>query len=130
MTLVGLGLAMAFTAVSASNRLDEKMTVHQAALDMARAKLDEALSQPDFQLAADPGEDRAAGQHFGYRVRLTPVDVLSPAQQQALPSLRRKLERIDIEVFWGPKDALQSYSLVAYRPMTEPPAGAATSARP
>lgn len=124
MTLVGLGLALAFTAMSGSARTEERLAVHSAALQLARAKLDEALSQPDFQVAADPGEEHYAGHDFGYRLRLTPVPLLTEAQSAALPRFAGKLERIEIEVFWGPKGAQQSYQLATLRanlPPAPPP---------
>lgn len=115
MTLIGLGLAVAFTVVSASTRLDGRMAGHQAAMTLARAKLDEVLAQPGFAVAQDAGEDRYAGTDFGYRIKLSPLEVMTPAQRQALPPLPQRLERVEIEVFWGPRDAMQSYRLVTYR---------------
>lgn len=127
MTLVGIGLALAFTAMSGSARTEERLAVHTAALQLARAKLDEALAQPDFQVAADPGEERYAGHDFGYRLRLTPVPLLSEAQRAVLPRFAGKLERLEIEVFWGPKGAQQSYQLATLR-AAMPPAPAASQA--
>lgn len=115
MTLVGLGLAVAFTAISSTARLDEKMTAHSAAMMLARAKLDEALANPDFDVAKDPEDERYAGTEFGYRIQLHPVELLSRNQQDSIRSFQQKLERIDIEVFWGAKGAKQSYTLSSYR---------------
>ena len=115
MTLIGVGLAVAFTAVSGSARLDEKMAGHAAAMTLARSKLDEALANPAFVLANDSGEDRYAGTDFGYRIQLRPESVLQSEQQNQIHTFKQKLERIDIEVFWGPKSAQQSYTLTSYR---------------
>lgn len=115
MTLIGFGLAVAFTAVSGTARTDEKMTAHAAAMVLARAKLDEALASPAFTLANDTGENYYAGTDFGYRVKLSPVLLLQPEQQQLIRTFKQKLERVEIEVFWGPKDAQQSYVLRSYR---------------
>lgn len=115
MALIGLGLAVAFTAISGTVHLDGKMAAHQAAMNLARSKLEEALAHPDFKLAQDEGEDHYAGINFGYRVVLRPMEWLSPAQRQRIPAFQQKLERIEIEVFWGPDNAKQSYTLSSYR---------------
>lgn len=115
MALIGVGLAIAFTAMSGAARIDSKMAGHQAAMILARAKLDEALAHPDFKLAVDQGEDHYAGVDFGYRVVLQPIELLSPEQRARIPSFDQKLERIAIEVFWGAEGAKQSYKLVSYR---------------
>ncbi len=107
-------------------RTEERLAVHTAAMQLARAKLDEALAQPDFQIAADPGEERYAGQDFGYRLRLTPVALLTDAQRARLPNFQQKLEHLEIEVFWGPKGAQQSYRLSTLR--TSAPVRGAASA--
>ena len=60
MALIGFGLAVAFTAVSGTARLDEKMSGHFAAMALARSKLDETLASPKFAVANDLGEDRFA----------------------------------------------------------------------
>ena len=132
MTLVGFGLAVAFTAVSGTARLEEKMAGHSAAVALARSKLDEALASPSFALAHDHGEDHYAGTDFGYRIRLHPVSILSPEQQQQIRTFNRKLERLDVEVFWGAKDAPQSYSLSSYRiaPTESPISPGSAAARP
>lgn len=133
MTLIGLGLAVAFTAISGSARLDDKMAGHAAAMTLARAKLDEALANPGFVLANDSGEDHYAGTDFGYRIQLRPVPVLQSEQQNQIRTFKQKLERIDIDVFWGPKNAQQSYTLSSYRiapPETISPSPSPGAARP
>ncbi|GAB1385605.1 hypothetical protein MASR1M59_07530 [Melaminivora sp.] len=135
MTLLGLGLALAFTAASSSARSEEKLASHRAAMQLARSKLDEALAQPDLQIAADPGEEHYAGQDFGYRLRLTPQTLLTEARQARLPQFQQQLELIEIEVFWGPKEAQQSYRLATLRSVAPPqrpapPAGAAPAGTP
>lgn len=122
MTLLGIGLALAFTAVSGSARTEDKLALHAAALQLARSKLDEALANPDFQVADGPGQEHYAGQDFGYRIRLTPVELLTEPQRQKLPAFQQTLERIDIEVFWGPKGLQQSYQLATLRAPSPPPA--------
>lgn len=130
MTLIGFGLAVAFTAVSGTARLDEKMAGHSAAMALARSKLDELLANPAFVLANDRGEDRYVGTDFGYRIQLHPAPVLSPEQQDQIRSFKQRLERIDIEVFWGAKGAQQSYSLSSYRiAPTEPGPSSPTGAK-
>ena len=127
MALLGFGLAVAFTAVSGTARLDEKMSGHFAAMELARSKLDETLASPEFTVANDRGEDRFAGMDFGYRIQLRPVTLLTPEQQNQIRSFNTKLERIDIDVFWGPKDAQQVYSLSSYRIAPSQPKLAAQS---
>lgn len=130
MVLLGSGLAIAFTAISGSTQLEAKSTAHAAAMALAQAKLDEVLSHPDYLLAADAGEERFAGIDLGYRVQIRPVPLLEPRQQAKLTGFTQKLQTVEIEVFWGPKTAPQSYRLVTYRldnaapsAPTPPPAG-------
>lgn len=128
MALVGIGLALAFTAISGVSRLESGLTSHHAAMALARSKLDEVLAHPDFKLASDPGEEQYAGVDFGYRLVQRPVELLNPAQRARIPSFEHQLERIEIEVFWGPDNAKQSYVLSSYRMVsanTPPPSSAA-----
>ncbi|WP_300075866.1 type II secretion system protein [Giesbergeria sp.] len=125
MVLLGAGLAIAFTAISGSTRLEAKSTAHAAALALAQAKLDEVLSHPDYLLAADAGEERFAGIDLGYRIQVRPVPLLEPAQQALLTEFKSVLHSVEIEVFWGPKAAPQAYRLATYR--LDPPPAAATA---
>jgi len=115
MVLLGAGLAIAFTAISGSTKLDSKASGHAAAMALARAKLDEVLKHPDYVLALDAGEERFAGIDLGYRVQIRPVPLLEPRQMARLTGLTQKLQEVEIEVFWGPKGAAQSYRLSTYR---------------
>lgn len=132
MTLIGFGLAVAFTTVSGSARMDDKMAGHAAAMALARSKLDEVLASPQFVVADDRGEDRYAGIDFGYRIQLRPVTLMTAEQQNQIRTFKRKLERIDIDVFWGPKATQQSYSLSSYRiaPLEPNPAAKSESTGP
>lgn len=132
MTLIGFGLAVAFTAVSGTARLDGKLAGHTAAMVLARSKLDEALANPAFVLAGDQGEDRYAGTDFGYRIQLHPIQILQPEQQAQINSFKQRLERIDIEVFWGPKELPQSYILSSFRivPSDASPTGSSNGIKP
>lgn len=118
--LVGTGIAAGFTAMSGNTRMEEKMAAQDAAAILARAKLDEAMSSPDFVIAKELSEDRYAGTDFGYRLQLQQIPILTAAQQERIPSFKRQLERISIEVFWGPKEAKQSYTLSNYRIASSP----------
>ena len=128
MVLLGAGLAIAFTAISGSTRLEAKASAHAAAMALAQAKLDEVLSHPDYLLAADAGEERFAGIDLGYRIQVRPVPLLEPAQQALLTEFKSVLHSVEIEVFWGPKAAPQSYRLSTYR--LDPPKAAAGAAAP
>jgi prepilin-type N-terminal cleavage/methylation domain-containing protein len=128
MVLLGSGLAIAFTAISGSTRLEAKSTAHAAAMALAQAKLDEVLNHPDYVLAADAGEERFAGIDLGYRIQVRPVPLLEPAQQAALTEFKSVLHSVEIEVFWGPKAAPQSYRLATYRLDPPPPTTAAKPA--
>lgn len=126
LVLLGIGMGMGYTAISGSTRLDGKMTAHTAAVALARAKLDEALANPLFALANEKKEGRYAGIDFGYRAVLSPLAVLEPDKKLLIPGFKSELEQIDIEVFWGPKEAPQSYKLTSYR--VAPPAPGTASA--
>lgn len=115
LVVLGAGVAAAYTAISASSRLDAKVTVQAAAVALARSKLQEALASPDVALARDLVEDSYAGVQFGYRLSLSPVELLTVAQKKLLPSFTQRLQRVEIEVFWGPKEDTQSYVLSSYR---------------
>lgn len=137
MVLIGFGLAIAFTAISGTARLDDKITGHTAAMALAQAKLDEALSSPTFSVADDAVDQGYAGTDFGYRIHLRPVEVLTRAQQERIPGFRQKLEEVEVEVFWGPKGSQQVYRLSSYRLAPPPPGeraaaggGAPTSSTP
>lgn len=132
LVLLGIGVGMGYTAISGSTRLDGKMTAHTAAVALARAKLDEALANPLFALANEKKEDRYAGVDFGYRAVLAPLAVLEPDKKLLIPGFKSELQRIDIEVFWGSKDAPESYKLTSYRVAPPAPgaAGAAATTTP
>lgn len=116
MVLVGTGIALAFTAVSSGTKLEAKMKEQEAAIRLARAKLDEALLHPaHFGLAADDGEQNFAGKEFGYRLQARKMPLLSEALQTRLSTQAGWVEEVSIEVFWGPKNLQQSYRLVTYR---------------
>ncbi len=121
MVLIGFGLAIAFTAISGTARLDDKITGHTAAMALAQAKLDEALASPTFSVADDAVDQGYAGTDFGYRIHLRPFDVLTRAQQERIPNFRQKLEEVEVEVFWGPKGSQQVYRLSSYRLAPPPP---------
>lgn len=128
MVLLSAGLAIAFTAISGSTQLDGKATAHGAAMALARAKLDEVLNHPDYVLATDAGEERFAGMDLGYRIQIRPVPLLEPAQLARLTELKQVLQEVEIEVFWGPKGAQQSYQLSSYRLDGAPPVAASNAA--
>ena len=115
LVLLGIGVATAYTTISGSTRLDERMTGHAAAMVLAHSKLDEALASTDFELASEAKEDRYAGISFGYRVVLSPVELLDEAQKKVIANFPQQVQRVAIEVFWGPKDAPQTYTLTSYR---------------
>lgn len=124
MVLLSVGLAIAFTAISGSTQLDGKASAHAAAMALARAKLDEVLKHPDYVLATDVGEERFAGIDLGYRIQIRPVPLLEPRQMARLTGFTQKLQEVEIEVFWGPKGAPQSYRLSTYRLDSAAPAAA------
>ena len=116
MVIVGSGIALALTAISGSARLESRMAEQQAAMHLARAKLDEVLQDAEvFELASDAGESHFAGTDFGYRVQARPISLVPAALQSRLPAGAGQAEEVAIEVFWGPKPAVQSYRLVTYR---------------
>ncbi|MBB6561406.1 prepilin-type N-terminal cleavage/methylation domain-containing protein [Acidovorax soli] len=126
MVLIGFGLAIAFTAISGTARLDDKINGHTAAMALAQAKLDEALANPTFAVADDAVDQGYAGTDFGYRIHLRPFEALTRAQQERLPAFRQKIEEVEVEVFWGPKGNQQVYRLNSYR-LAPPPPGERTA---
>lgn len=126
MVLIGFGLAIAFTAISGTARLDDKINGHTAAMALAQAKLDEALASPTFAVADDAVDQGYAGTDFGYRIHLRPFEALTRAQQERIPAFRQKLEEVEVEVFWGPKGNQQVYRLNSYR-LAPPPPGERTA---
>lgn len=120
LVLVGTGLAIAFTAISGSLRVTEKSNGHAAAMVLARSKLDEALASPNFSVAPDNGETSFAGVAFGYRLQAKPIPLLTAAQQSRVPGVRGQFEEVNVEVFWGPEGAKQSYVLRTWRFLSAP----------
>lgn len=106
MALIGIGFATAFVALSGSRRLAEKVSAHEVAMQIARAKLDEILHSKGNTLIEDKEGTKEliyAGQSFGYQVKIRPVAVpLAATPDEAL------VEDVGIEVFWGDKDAKNS----------------------
>lgn len=114
MALIGIGFSAAFVAISGTRRLTEKSMAHESAHILARAKLDEVLSNKDYVLTDEDGEDRYSGNTFGYQIKVRPVDISAPEafEKKALPFI---LEDVGIEVFWGPLGSQQSYRLSTLR---------------
>ena len=126
MVIVGTGIALALTAVSGSVRLEARMIEQQAAMQLARSKLDEVLQNAEsFEIAQDEQESHFAGTNFGYRVQLRPIALVSATQQSRLPPGTGQMEEVSIEVFWGSKPTTQSYRLTTYRKVASTPAPAA-----
>lgn len=114
MALIGIAFSAAFVAISGARRLTEKSIVHESALILARAKLDEVLSSQDYLLADEGGEDYYSGHKFGYQIKVRPVN-LSPIDSIEEYSMPFILEDVGIEVFWGPQGSQQSYRLSTLR---------------
>jgi len=114
MALIGIAFSAAFVAISGAGQLTQKSIVHESALILARAKLDEVLSSKDYLLTDEGGEDHYAGQNFGYQIKVRPVNIspIDGIEKYAMPFI---LEDVGIEVFWGPKGSQQSYRLSTLR---------------
>lgn len=139
MSLIGIGFATAFVALSGARRLSEKVGAHEVAMQIARAKLDEILYSKGNTLIEDTEGTKEliyAGQSFGYQVKIRPVAVpLAATPDEAL------VEDVGIEVFWShgdtknAKEKRHSYQLATMRmtpkalaQATANPAAAAASA--
>jgi prepilin-type N-terminal cleavage/methylation domain-containing protein len=131
-TITGAGLAMAWAGIAGALRLMERSTQHEAARVLAQGKMDEILATGLNQLADDTGELEYAGQRYGYRVRLSPADVLPQAVASKVP-LGLVLEAVQVEVFWGEQSQAHNLTLHSFRqrPLTaaETAAQAASGAR-
>jgi general secretion pathway protein I len=114
MALIGIAFSTAFVAISGARQLTEKSAIHESALILARAKLDEVLSSKDYLLTEEGGEDHYSGQKFGYQIKVRPVNIFSGdgIEKLAMPFM---LEDVGIEVFWGPQGSQQSYRLSTLR---------------
>lgn len=113
LALLGVGMAVVYTAISGSSRLYRTTAAHSAAMLLARAKLDEALATQDFSLAKEIEPLDFAGVSFGYRLTVTPVQLLGLEKAKIL-NMPRQLQRVSIEVFWGEKENPNSYILTGY----------------
>lgn len=139
MSLIGIGFATAFVALSGARRLSEKVGAHEVAMQIARAKLDEILYSKGNTLIEDTEGTKEliyAGQSFGYQVKIRPVAVpLAATPDDTL------VEDVGIEVFWShgdtknAKEKRHSYQLATMRmtpkalaQATANPAAAAASA--
>ena len=119
MSLIGIGFATAFVALSGARRLSEKVGAHEVAMQIARAKLDEILYSKGNTLIEDTEGTKEliyAGQSFGYQVKIRPVAVpLAATPDDTL------VEDVGIEVFWShgdtknAKEKRHSYQLATMR---------------
>ena len=115
LVLLGSGMAIAYTAISGSLKLNEKTRSHTAAMILARSKLDEILASSDFSLAEDQGVLNYGGIEYGFRARARPIVLLTPSQQDKIRSYKLLFEEVSVEVFWGTTDFKQAYALKSFR---------------
>lgn len=114
MVLVGVGVSLAFAAMSGATRLTQRATLHDNASRLARAKLEEVLASPDYDLAEDGREDVYAGVRYGYKIQIKPVQFPGVTVDDRTP-LPFTLDLVSIDVYWGPDKAQQSYTVSTYR---------------
>lgn len=113
MVLVGVGVSLAFAAMSGATRLTQRATLHDNASRLARAKLEEVLASPNYDLAEDGREDVYAGVRYGYKIQIKPVQF--PGLSDERTPLPFMLDLVSIDVYWGPEQAQQSYTVSTYR---------------
>lgn len=113
-SLAGIGLVLAFAAISGAQRLSQKGFEHEAAIQLARGKLTEVLATGDYSLADEAGEYRYGGVAYGFKIEIRPLPLLKSPYDQRV-RLPHALDEVTINVYWGPEGAQQHFALTEYR---------------
>lgn len=129
MVLLGLGLALAFSAISGSLSLSQRAFEHEAAMMLARARLDEVAASPQDDVVDEGTEDVYGGVRYAYKIEVRPVVLLPPSLRSRVP-LGFALDEITITVFWGEESRQRSFSLSRYRVRDLPGSAAGAPASP
>ncbi|MCL2829512.1 MAG: type II secretion system GspH family protein [Betaproteobacteria bacterium] len=119
MMLVGIGFAMALSAMSGSLRLSQRALEYDNAMLLANSKLDEILASPTYDVVEETSSDTPdvyGGVAYSYRIEINPVPILTREQRKLLKS-EMTLNEIHIVVHWGGNEETVSrvYELTAYR---------------
>jgi prepilin-type N-terminal cleavage/methylation domain-containing protein len=125
--LIGIGFAMALSAMSGSLKLTRLASEHENAMLLAKARLDEVAQNPGYQFAEEASEEVYGGTEFSYKIEFRPVPLLDDRMAERV-KLSFRLEELTINVYWGP-DGKNTYSLTTYK-MTPNDPGKDAGAKP
>ncbi len=119
MMLVGIGFALALSAMSGSIRLSQRALEYDNAMLLARSKLEEVFASPDYEVIEETSQeapDVYGGVAYSYRIEVNPISVASRDERKALKN-EMTLNEINIVVHWGGTEETVSrtYELTAYR---------------
>ncbi|MGE5645900.1 MAG: type IV pilus modification PilV family protein [Acidobacteriota bacterium] len=123
-TIMGIAVVALLANLSTSMRNGARLSDYDRAAVLARAKMDELLLDRNLPLfAALAGTFEPAvtgGAEAGWKARVTPFEMLPGARQGSLV-----LERLELEVWWGPGEHKRTLTLEGYRQAILPAGGAA-----
>jgi general secretion pathway protein I len=112
--ILGMAVAGLLAQLSTSMRAATRLVDYDRAAVLARSKMDELLLDPQFPAGATRtgtfDEAVTGGGPAGWRARLTPFEMAPDSQPGA-----GLLERIELEVWWGPEGARKSIAIEAFR---------------
>jgi len=119
MMLVGIGFALALSAMSGSIRLSQRALEYDNAMLLAHSKLEEVLASPNYEVIEETPMDAPdvyGGTAYSYRIEINPVPILSREERKILRN-EMTLNEIHVVVHWGgSEDSIsRAYELTAYR---------------
>lgn len=112
--IMGMAVAGLLAQLSTSMRSATRLIDYDRAAVLARSRMDELLLDPELPLGAPLAgtfdESITGGAPAGWRARVTAFEMPPDAQPGA-----EMLERIELEVWWGPENARKSIAVEAFR---------------
>ncbi len=113
-TILGVAVAGLLAQLSTSMRSASRLIDYDRATALARMKIDELLLDPrlpiETTLEGEFDDSLTAGEPAGWRARLGPFE--QPPEPRPGAAI---LQRIEMEVWWGPEERRRSITVDAYR---------------
>lgn len=113
--IMGIAVAGLMGTLSTSVRNAARLTEYDRVTLLARRKMDELLVTrllpKNVVLEGRFGEDALPGQESGWRARVLPFE----RPERAGPGTR-VLDRVELQIWWGPADTRRTFTLDAFRP--------------
>ncbi len=114
-TIMGIAVVGLLSGISSSMRNAARLTEHDRAALLARAKMDELLVERTLPRLAPFGGNfdpaLTGGMEAGWRARVSKFEAPLGA-----PPGTPVLDRIELEIWWSAGEQRRSYTLEAFRP--------------